>query len=148
MWPGQTTLLPAPATIALCCRWLIHLRRPVLGKIITPISGTNQISPHGRRRVPFWGERRACKKLPYWSDNFRGCALIGSKDNVIDLIQIPLEGAIRQRYIENSCCPSPRPPKQMGTPRGLCRPKPESRDCKRWICSEQKRHFGTPHTKV
>ena len=37
--------------------------------------------------------QRACKKLPY-------CALIGPKDRVINLTQIPSEGAIRQRCME------------------------------------------------
>ena len=62
------------------------------------VLGTNQISSFTRQTARVL--LHACKKLPYWSDNFRWCALMGSKGRVIDLIQIPFEGAIRQRYVE------------------------------------------------
>ena len=65
---------------------------------INPISGNNQMSPFKRQTVRVL--LCACKKLPYSSDNFCWCALIGSKDRVIDLTEIPFEGAIRQRCRE------------------------------------------------
>ena len=93
------TLLPTPTTITLCERWPIHLWRPVLGQmpVIIRISGTSQISPFTRQTTHVL--LHTCKNLPYWSDNFQWCALIGSKDRVIDLTQIPFEGAKRQLYI-------------------------------------------------